>query len=161
MSEEKVDDRPGDFGRVNDNLVGKPSQFGYLMALEGEGNSEEPVYGPKLYQYDLYNGQCKEHFLGDGTRGAEPVYAPVPGSDAENDGWVMCLVHNETSNKSRLVIIDADDFSAAPVASIPYELPYAGALQKARMPIGNWIADQQLRSQTPSITIPGLLHHLV
>ena len=70
---EKVDDRPGDFGRVNDNLVGKPSQFGYLMALEGEGNSEEPVYGPKLYQYDLYNGQCKEHFLGDGTRGAEPV----------------------------------------------------------------------------------------
>ena len=139
VNEEKVDDRPGDFGRVNDNFVGQPSQFGYLMALEGEGNSEEPVYGPKLYQYDLYNGQCKEHFLGDGTRGAEPVYAPVPGSDAENDGWVMCLVHNETNNKSKLLIIDADDFSAAPVASIelPYAVPYGAH--------GNWITDQQLR----------------
>ena len=50
----------------------------------------------------------------------------------------MCLVHNETSNKSRLVIIDADDFSAAPVASIelPYAVPYGAH--------GNWIADQQI-----------------
>ena len=88
VSEEKVDDRPATSVELT-TTRGQPSQFGYLMALEGEGNSEEPVYGPKLYQYDLYNGQCKEHFLGDGTRGAEPVYAPVPGSDAENDGWVM------------------------------------------------------------------------
>jgi carotenoid cleavage dioxygenase len=67
------------------------------------------------------------------------VYAPVPGSEAENDGWVLCLVHNETMNKSKLVIIDAGDFSAPPVASIelPYAVPYGAH--------GNWIADQQMR----------------
>ena len=44
----------------------------------------------------------------------------------------MCLVHNETNNKSKLLIIDADDFSAAPVASIelPYAVPYG---------YGNWL----------------------
>jgi carotenoid cleavage dioxygenase len=42
-------------------------------------------------------------------------------------------------NKSKLVIIDADDFSAPPVASIelPYAVPYGAH--------GNWIADQQMR----------------
>ena len=108
------------------------------MALDGEGNSEEPIYGPKLYQYDLASGHCNEHLLGDGTRGAEPVYAQVPSSEAENDGWVLCLVHNEYKDKSKLVIIDADNFSAAPVASIelPYPVPYGAH--------GNWVADQDL-----------------
>ena len=108
------------------------------MALDGEGNSEKPSYGPKLYQYDLISGHCNEHDLGAGTRGAEPVYTPVPSSKAENDGWVMCLVHNEHANKSKLVIIDADNFAAAPVASIelPYPVPYGAH--------GNWIEDRQL-----------------
>ena len=58
VGEQPIDDRPADFGRVNDTMVGKESRFGYLMALDGEGNSEEPVYGPLLYQYDLHTGKC-------------------------------------------------------------------------------------------------------
>ena len=92
MTEQPIDDRPADFGRVNDGLVGKESRFGYLMALDGEGNSEEPVYGPMLYQYDLRSGQCAEHHLGEGTRGAEPrVCTCGRNAQAEDEGWILSL----------------------------------------------------------------------
>ena len=53
VTEEQVDDRPGDFGRVADSVIGLNANYGYLMAMAGEGNSEEPVYGSALWKYDL------------------------------------------------------------------------------------------------------------
>ena len=139
VSEQPIDDRPADFGRVNDTMVGRESRFGYLMALDGEGNSEEPVYGPRLYQYDLHTGKCAEHDLGDGTRGAEPVFVPATNAKAEDEGWVLSLVHSETTGKSRLIIVDAQNFAAPPVAMIelPFRVPYGAH--------GNWVADSQLQ----------------
>jgi carotenoid cleavage dioxygenase len=139
VSEQPIDDRPADFGRVNYTMVGRESRFGYLMALDGEGNSEEPVYGPRLYQYDLHTGKCAEHYLGDGTRGAEPVFVPASNAKAEDEGWVLSLVHSETTGKSRLIIVDAQNFAAPPVAMIelPFRVPYGAH--------GNWVADSQLQ----------------
>ena len=68
VSEQMIDDRPGDFGRVDDRMVGLDARYGYLMAMGGEGNSEEPVYGSAFWKYDLKSGQCWEHPLGDGVR---------------------------------------------------------------------------------------------
>jgi carotenoid cleavage dioxygenase len=141
VSEEKVDERPADFGRVNDAHVGLENKFGYLMSLDGEGNSEEPIYGAKLYKYDLPAGSCEEHFLGHNVRGAEPVFAPAATTAGdlaqlnEDEGWIMTLAHDETSGKSRLVIIDAQNFSAPPVGTIelPFRVPYGAH--------GNWIPD--------------------
>ena len=139
VSEQSIDDRPADFGRVNDTMVGRDSRFGYLMALDGEGNSEEPVYGPRLYQYDLHTGKCAEHDLGDGTRGAEPVFVPATNAKEEDEGWVLSLVHSETTGKSRLIIVDGQNFAAPPVATIelPFRVPYGAH--------GNWVADSQLQ----------------
>lgn len=33
VTEEQVDDRPGDFGRVDDRRVGLDARYGYLMAI--------------------------------------------------------------------------------------------------------------------------------
>jgi carotenoid cleavage dioxygenase len=109
------------------------------MSLDGEGNSEEPVYGPKLYQYDLQSGTCAEHNLGKGTRGAEPVFVPAASGSGEDEGWVMSLVHSETTGKSRLIIVDAQNFSASPVATVelPFRVPYGAH--------GNWVPDSALQ----------------
>ena len=110
--------------------MGLDSQYGYLMSLGGEGNSEEPIYGDKLYKYDLHSGQCQEHFLGNNVRGSEPVFAP--GGTGEDEGWILNLNHDETTGKSRMIIIDAQNFSAPPIATIhlPKRIPYGAH--------GNW-----------------------
>ena len=133
VSEEAIDDRAGDFGRVNDSFVGLQSKYGYLMSLDGEGNSEEPVYGPHLYKYDLTSGACQEHYLGQDVRGAEPVFAASSRDNGEDAGWIMSLVHSEKTGKSKFVILDAKNFEAKPVATIelPFRVPYGAH--------GNWI----------------------
>jgi len=133
VTEEQVDDRAADFGRIDDRLVGLDSRYGYLMALGGEGNSEEPIYGDKLYKYDLHNGNCEEHHLGNNVRGAEPVFAA--GGLGEDEGWILNLNHDESTGKSKMIIIDAQNFTAAPVATIhlPTRVPYGAH--------GNWFAD--------------------
>jgi carotenoid cleavage dioxygenase len=136
--EEQIDDRPGDFGRVDDRLVGLPARYGYLMSLDGEGNAEEPVYGSALYKYDLVTGQCWEHHLGEGVRGAEPVFAPASPDAGEDEGWVISLSHDTRNDESRLLIIDAQDFSAPPVAVVhlPRRVPYGAH--------GSWVPDRLL-----------------
>jgi carotenoid cleavage dioxygenase-like enzyme len=138
VSEQMIDDRPGDFGRVDDRMVGLDAQYGYLMAMAGEGTSEEPVYGSALWKYDLHSGACWEHQLGSGVRGAEPVFAPAHSGSGEDEGWVISLSHDTNSGESRLLIIDAQNFSAAPVAVVhlPRRIPYGAH--------GSWVPDQAL-----------------
>tara|TARA_B100001996_G_scaffold166853_1_gene127177 strand:- start:1811 stop:3160 length:1350 start_codon:yes stop_codon:yes gene_type:complete len=138
VTEEQIDDRPGDFGRVADKVVGLDAQYGYLMAMAGEGNSEEPVYGSSLWKYDLHTGECWEHHLGDTVRGGEPVFASDPNSDGEDEGWVITIVHDEGKNSSKLIIVDAQDFGADPVAVVhlPRRVPYGAH--------GSWVPDSSV-----------------
>jgi carotenoid cleavage dioxygenase-like enzyme len=138
VTEESVDGRAGDFGRVDDRLVGLDARYGYLMSLAGEGNREEPVYGSALFKYDLRDGTCIEHQLGDGVRGGEPVFAPSSPDAGEDEGWVISLVHDELGGQSRLLIIDAQRFGSPPVAVVhlPRRVPYGAH--------GNWVPDSAL-----------------
>ena len=134
VHEEQLDDRRGDFGRIDDRLVGHPARYGYLMALPDTGG-DYVEYGETLYKYDLTTGQRWDHELGTGVKGGEPVFAPA-GPDAEEDeGWVLCIVHDENSDKSKFLIIDARDFEGPPVATVnlPQRVPYGAH--------GNWMPD--------------------
>ena len=138
VREEQVDDRPGDFGRVADSVIGLNANYGYLMAMAGEGNSEEPVYGSALWKYDLQSGKCWEHHLGQGVRGGEPVFAADPESNGEDEGWIITIVHSETSGSSKMIIVDAQDFESEAIATIhlPQRVPYGAH--------GSWIPDTSL-----------------
>jgi len=135
VTETQIDDRPGDFGRVDDRMIGLDARYGYLMAMGGEGNAEEPVYGSALWKYDLTSGACSEHQLGEGVRGAEPVFAPASPDAGEDEGWVISLTHDTASDQSRLIIVDAQDFAARPVATVhlPRRVPYGAH--------GSWVPD--------------------
>jgi carotenoid cleavage dioxygenase len=133
VKEEQMDDRPADFCRIDDRHVGLKARYGYMMALVPNGDGNE--YGEELYKYDLKTGECMIHALGDGVKGGEPVFAPRSPDAEEDDGWIMAVVHDEPNGKSKLVIIDARDFTGAPVAQVhlPQRVPYGAH--------GNWLAD--------------------
>ena len=62
----------------------------------------------------------------------------MPRSDdaTEDDGWVMSLVYDRATDRSDLVILDAQDFSGEPVVRV--HLPQ-------RVPVGfhgNWVPDE-------------------
>lgn len=48
----------------------------------------------------------------------EPLFIPRENAAAEDDGWVLATIHNAATGKGELVILDAQDIPAGPVATI-------------------------------------------
>jgi carotenoid cleavage dioxygenase-like enzyme len=132
VKEEPLDDRPADFPRVHDRVTGLPHRYGYMAGFDAPQGS----LGAALFKYDLETGKQWTHDFGAGCQGGEPVFAAAPGSaTAEDEGWILNFVYDAARDKSDLVIIDATNFDAAPIARVP--LPQ-------RVPFGfhgSWIAD--------------------
>jgi carotenoid cleavage dioxygenase len=63
------------------------------------------------------------------------VFVARADAKAEDDGWVMTYVYDQSRDASDVVILDAQDFEGPPVATIalPVRVPYGFH--------GNWIAD--------------------
>ena len=131
VSEEQLDDGACDFPRVNDNRIGLNSDFGYCMQIKTD--VESLTFGENLFKYHLESGKRTDHHLGNNVAGGEPVFAPKPGAKSEDEGWVLSLVHERNSRKSKLVVIDAQAFDQEPVAEviIPQRVPYGAH--------GSWI----------------------
>ena len=131
VSERQLDDRPSEFPRVPDARVGLDSRYGYTMAMGDGGFSAGTIF-----KYDMANDAARtEHVLPAGHVPGEPSFVPAAGATSEDDGYLMTYVYAEDTNSSYLVILDASNMAAQPVARV--HLP-------RRVPTGfhgSWIAD--------------------
>jgi carotenoid cleavage dioxygenase len=129
VHEEQIDDRAAEFPRVDDRLVGLDSRFGHVTTTGGDAE------GGALLRYDLRTGAVTAHEFGPGRFPAEASFAPaddIPGGD----GWLLTYVYDAATDRSDLVVLDAGDLSAPPVATVhlPARVPYGFH--------GNWLADR-------------------
>ena len=128
FSEAILDERGCEFPRLNDNRSGLPYRYGYTASVEGL------KIGP-TYKHDVSRAATEIHDHGPGRVGLEPIFVPREGGRSEDDGWILNYVYDANRHKSDIVIIEAGDFSAKPIATI--QLP-------VRVPFGfhgSWIPD--------------------
>ncbi|KAL2630630.1 hypothetical protein R1flu_015316 [Riccia fluitans] len=123
-----------EFPRVNDAYVGRKYTYGYaaIVNLEKTLETGTPHYG-KVGKIDFSSvergkGVVKAEFheLGPNRYGGEPMFVAKPESTTEDDGWIIMYVHDDSTNQSEAIIIDAQRFSEEPVARIrlPQRVPY-------------------------------------
>jgi carotenoid cleavage dioxygenase len=124
-----VDPRPGEFPRHRGALTAKPYRFGY-----GTAPSVEPGW-PTL-KWDMQTGTRTEFDHGPGRSAGEPVFVSRPDATAEDDGWLITMVHDVPQATAELVILDAQDFTRGEVARVllPQRVPYGFH--------GNWVSDR-------------------
>ena len=127
VREQPLDDRPADFPRVADSVVGLRHRYGYMAGLGGDIPNE---FGKRLIKYDLESGKAEEWVT---TGAGEPVF--VQTGRGEDEGYVLTFVYDPATNTSDLVILDAQHFAKGPVARVhlPVRVPYGFH--------GSWIAD--------------------
>ena len=134
-TEEVLDDRPQEFPRINESLVGLPNRFGYSAGI-APGFAQEVLIKADLDKMS-FTARADADKFGYG----EPVF--IPRSDDtvttanEDDGYVMALRQNLDTELSELAIFDARAFTDEPVAVV--HLP-------ARVPNGfhgNWMPINQ------------------
>ena len=130
--EQPIDDRPADFPRVADRVVGLPHRYGYMMAT-GEQMED---FGQALFKYDLRTGAQQTCELGPGLSAGEPVFASAGARASEDEGWLLTFVHDAAEDRSDLAIFDATQLEQGPVARVhlPFRVPNGFH--------GSWIPDE-------------------
>ncbi|MGE2715791.1 carotenoid oxygenase family protein [Mycolicibacterium litorale] len=125
VREGPLDDRAIEFPRIDDRLAGLAARYAVSVGDQ------------RLVRYDLATGAAVEHVFGaaDAPGGpGEAVFVPAGSGPADElNGWYLAYVYDPQRDGSDLVILDAADFGAPPVAKIalPQRVPYGFH--------GNWI----------------------
>jgi carotenoid cleavage dioxygenase len=126
VAERQLDDRAVEFPRIDDRLASLPARYAVAVG------------DARLVRYDLTTGDAVEHAFGTAQSPGGPgeaVFVPSTSGPAdESSGFYIGYVYDPARDGSDLVIIDASDFAASPVARIklPQRVPYGFH--------GNWIA---------------------
>ncbi|MGW3409273.1 carotenoid oxygenase family protein [Streptomyces sp. NPDC000888] len=136
VKDEQLDDRQAEFPRIDDRLAGLPARLGHATSapLPSADGPEDTRQRAALHRYDLRDGSVDSHYFATGRFPGEAAFVPAddrPGGP----GWLMTYVYDSATDRSDLVILDADDLSRPPVATV--HLP-------RRVPAGfhgNWLAD--------------------
>ena len=115
-------------------LSGNTAALGYVRRI-GALDTFEKGEDSAIPFLDLATGERTAHHFGPGRVPGEFVFVPRHADAPEGEGWVMGYVIDTASDTTELVILDAQDMAAAPVARvhIPHRIPPGFH--------GNWLVD--------------------
>jgi carotenoid cleavage dioxygenase-like enzyme len=119
-----VDPTPQEFPRLDERRFGQSYRYAYTVSVPPDGNPQL-VGATRLYKHDLKTGSRLVHEFGDTHLPGEFVFVPASADAAEDQGWLLGFVINTADETTDLVILDARDFEAAPVATVrlPHRIP--------------------------------------
>ena len=118
-----VDAAPQEFPRVDERRTGQPHRYAYAVAVAPD--TRQFAGGTRLYKHDLETGARQAHEFGPDRHPGEFVFQPASPDAGEDEGWLIGLVVDMRGRTTDLVILDAQAFEGAPVASIriPHRVP--------------------------------------
>ena len=129
-----LDDRPQEFPRVDERVVGRRNRYGYSAALDSDEEDEAGfTMGGALIKHDLTTGASETRTFRGGA--GEAIFVPESATSGEDEGFVLSLVYDTEREASDLLVLHAQDFTGDPVAVVhlPVRVPYGFH--------GNWAAD--------------------
>ncbi len=134
-TEHSLDDDNTEFPTMDASRLGRATRYAYTMRI----SPEPTLLFDGIVKYDTQTGATDRHWFGPGRWGSEAPFAPRPADDrAEDDGYLVSFVHDENHDRSEVVVLDATDVAAGPVARV---------LLPGRVPIGFhacWVRGEQL-----------------
>jgi carotenoid cleavage dioxygenase len=122
VKEETLSPIPCEFPRLNENYLGRKNRYGYAARAQA---GAMPLFAGVI-KYDFLTDTLEQHDWGSDRYGGEVVFVPNPENTAEDGGWLMTFVYDSQAQSSELVILDAQNLTAPPLARIPLpqRVPY-------------------------------------
>lgn len=131
-----------DFGVINPGCLARRNRYGYF----GVGDPMPKIGGVAKLDFDRAgHGDCTvaRRDFGPGCFAGEPFFVPddVEGNGDEDDGYVVCYVHDEGTGDNRFVVMDAQspDLDIVAEVQLPSRVPYGFH--------GLFVTQAELRSQ--------------
>ncbi len=124
VRDEVVDaDRPGELPSRDPRRVGRKQRYGYFVQTR---DNPDTVDLGGLVKRDYRTGRVETWDPGPSGHTGEWLFVPDGSSADEDAGYLLTFLYDDTRRTSQLVIVDATDVRAGPVAriAIPQRVPY-------------------------------------
>ncbi len=128
VTTELRDDRPQEFPRINEGLLGTKHRFGYTVGIDGGfiGGSRADL-STALYKHDYATGSCLVAPLDPELLIGEMSFIPRPGAaaeeTAEDDGILIGYGHHRGRDQSQLLLLDAQTCEPVATVGLPQRVP--------------------------------------
>ncbi|ORV14828.1 carotenoid oxygenase family protein [Mycobacterium celatum] len=124
VTTERRDDRPQEFPRINESLLGARHRFGYAVGTAGgyvpDGPSEMRT---ALYKHDYATGSCAVAALDADLVIGEMSFVPNPTSTSEDDGILIGYGYHRGRDEGQLLMLDAETLEAVATVHLPQRVP--------------------------------------
>jgi carotenoid cleavage dioxygenase-like enzyme len=136
VHEKQLDDHATEFPRVDPRRVGLRHRYAWLASADLIGN--DGGFGPSILKHDARSDRVDPFVLRASQSAGEPVFVPASSTSGEDEGWVLSYVYDSATDASELLVLDAHDWGAAPVARVrlPRRVPHGFH--------GSWVDDDEL-----------------
>lgn len=121
VQQEWLEQRCCEFACVHPARQGLDARYAWMAVAERE-RGNDPLQA--LEKLDLMTGERRVWSAAPRGFVSEPLMVPDPGADAEDGGWVLCLVWNGARCASDLVILNAADMTEQAVLELPLAIPH-------------------------------------
>ena len=124
-------DHPGDMPRVDPRAAMQRNRHSWIGCMNPAAGPM-PEFGPmgppfnSLFHRDDDTGAATGYYVGEDSAPEEPVFVPKGPDAAEGEGYLLALVGRRALNRNDMIILDALDIAAGPIATIkiPFRLRY-------------------------------------
>jgi carotenoid cleavage oxygenase len=128
VSTERRDDRPQEFPRIDETLLGGRHRFGYAVGMDGgylSGGATEMTSA--LYKHDYATGSSVAAVLEPDLLLGEMSFVPNPtngsGERAEDDGVLMGYAYHRGRDEGQLLMLDAQTLESVATVHLPQRVP--------------------------------------
>lgn len=117
VREEQFDQQSQEFPRIDQRLTGSRHRYGYAVGFE------RALGGDGVIKHDLVAGTSKVRRLGTGQEAGEFCFVPLSDTSAEDGGVLMGYVLDRASDRSDLVLLDAQTLDDVARVHLPGRVP--------------------------------------
>ncbi len=129
---DRIDDRPQEFPRFDERLLGRRHRYGYTVEAGSPGRLDATE---SVIKHDLLTGRTIRRSFGPNSAPGEVVFVPNGPDAAEDDGVLMGFVYHPSTERSDLMLLDAGTLDTVAAIHLPNRVPNGFH--------GNWIASGQ------------------
>jgi carotenoid cleavage dioxygenase len=111
-----LDDIAEECPRIDERRKTMPYRYAYTVSMCSGTN--DTIGGSVLIKHDLDRRTTELRDFGQRHTVGEAVFVPRSPLSPEDDGWLLTYVHDATTNTTDLVVLNADDFTGDPEATV-------------------------------------------
>jgi carotenoid cleavage dioxygenase len=136
----QLDDRFMEYGRTDPLCEGHPFRYGYGVELAaGIMSGGDVVESLGLLKYDTARDEVTAWSPGEHRTASEPLFVRAGDGRSDDEGWLLSVVYDASSETSALYVLDASSLGRRPqaIVHLPAVLPFRSH--------GEWVGADRYR----------------